>query len=74
MARFTIFRIYEVPGRNRYEATDRLMRAIELGVEKDYHVADVVRLTGDPRGRGHVVRLGPFKGWFGTLLEQIVGR
>ena len=44
MARYRIVRIYEVPADNRYQATDRMMEAIVLGTEKDYHVKDVIRL------------------------------
>jgi hypothetical protein len=51
MARFTIIRIYEVPANNRYAATDELMKAIELHQEKAYHVTDIVRESGEKRGK-----------------------
>jgi hypothetical protein len=34
MAVYTIIRIYEIPANSRYEATDRLMEALELHTEK----------------------------------------
>jgi hypothetical protein len=43
MAVFTIMRIYEIPAADRIEATERMLEALELGTEKDYHVRDIVR-------------------------------
>jgi hypothetical protein len=34
MTRFTIMRIYEIPADDRIEATDRMLEALELGIEK----------------------------------------
>ena len=48
MARYRILRIYEVPADNRYQATNRMMEAIVLGCEKDFHLYDVIRPAGSP--------------------------
>lgn len=71
MATYTIIRIYQVPADNRIEATDRLLEALVLGVEEDYHVTDVVR---EPDAKNHVrVSLRPHKSWSRLLLEQLLG-
>ncbi len=43
MAKWTIFRVYEVPANTAYEATDVMREAIALHVERDYHVKDILR-------------------------------
>ena len=72
MARYRIVRIYEVPADNRYQATDRMMEAIELGTEKDYLVKDVVRLS-ERDGPGIKVDLRPPVSWWRLLIEQLFG-
>ena len=47
---------------NRIQATDRMMRALELGVEKDFHVKDVVRLTDDREEPRSSSQLGAVQG------------
>ena len=73
MARYRIVRIYEVPAENRYQATDRMMEAIVLGTEKDYHMNDVIRLceNGSPFSK---VELRPPAGWWDILMSQLFGR
>jgi hypothetical protein len=73
MARYRILRIYEVPADNRYQATDRMMEAIALRTERDYHVKDVIRLCGD-NGAFTKVELRPPTGWLTTLMDQLFGR
>ena len=71
MAVYTIVRVYEVPADNRIQATDRLLEAMALGVEEDYHVKDVVR---EPDAKNHVrVSLKPPKSWRALLVEQLLG-
>src|SRR5512147_935474 len=48
MALYTILRVYQVPADNRLEATDRMLEALTLGVEDDFHVKDVLR---EPDGK-----------------------
>jgi hypothetical protein len=73
MARYRIIRIYEVPAKTRYQATDRMMEAIELRTEKDYHVKDVIRLCEkDSTLSG--VELGPPTSWWDILMSQLFGR
>jgi hypothetical protein len=67
-------RIYEVPADNQIEATNRMMEAIVLHVERDYHVTDYVKAPNDPDGKGHKVDLTPPTGWMTLLLEQLLGR
>jgi hypothetical protein len=50
MAIFTIMRIYEIPAADRIEATDRMLEALELHTEEDYHVRDIVRKSGEDPG------------------------
>jgi hypothetical protein len=47
MGHFVIMCIYEIPADDRIEATDTMLEALELGVEKDYHVRDIVKKTDD---------------------------
>jgi hypothetical protein len=46
MAIFRIIRIYEIPATSRIEATDRMLEALELHTEEDYHVTDLVQEHG----------------------------
>lgn len=73
MARYRIKRIYEVPADNRYQATDRMMEAIVLGTEKDYHVRDVIRLCENDSPFSKV-ELQPPTGWWTILMSQLFGR
>lgn len=73
MAVYTIMRIYEVPADSRIEATDRMLAAIEQGVERDYHVKDIVRAPGDAPDTGARVSLEPPRGWLSILKDQLLG-
>ena len=73
MARYRIIRIYEVPAENRYQATDRMMEAIELRTDKDYHVKDVIRLCERDSTLSEV-ELGPPTSWWSILTSQLFGR
>ena len=73
MARYRILRIYEVPADNRYQATDRMMEAIALRTERDYHVKDVIRECGRKTVSMRVELRGPSR-WWTLLLEQLTGR
>ena len=59
MALYTILRIYQVPADNRIEATDRMLEALSLGVEKDFHVKDVLREPNGKPGSGTLLRDQP---------------
>ena len=74
MALYTIIRIYQVPADNRIEATDRMLEALRLGVEEDYHVKDVVREPNEKPGSGVRVSLKPEKGWGTLLRDQLLGQ
>jgi hypothetical protein len=50
MALYTILRVYEVPADTQQQATDRMMEALALHVERDYHVKDVIRTPGAKPG------------------------
>ena len=73
MAIYKIMRIYEVPAGSPIEATNRMMEALVLHVERDYHVTDYVKTPEDPDGKGHRVSLDPPKGWMTLLMEQLLG-
>lgn len=71
MALYTIIRIYQVPADSSQQATDRMMEAIVLRVEKDYHVKDIIRDPGDKPGQGKAVDLRPPTGWLALIKEQL---
>jgi hypothetical protein len=73
MARYRILRIYEVPAENRYEATDRMMEAIALRTERDYHVKDIIRLCEKDAPFSRVELRRP-AGWWRILMSQLFGR
>jgi hypothetical protein len=62
MAIYRIIRIYEVPAESQLEATERIMEALVLHVERDFHVRDYVKTPEDTNGKGHKVDLTPPKG------------
>jgi len=74
MATYRIIRIYDVPAENQIEATSRMMEAIILHVQRDYHVMDYVKTPDDPKGKGWPVYLTPPKGWLSSLLEEFVSQ
>jgi hypothetical protein len=59
MGRYVIMRIYELPADDRIEATDRMLEALELGTEKDYHARDIVKKTDDDASYFKPVDLSP---------------
>jgi hypothetical protein len=74
MAKYTFIRIYEVPADNQQQATDRMMEALVLGVEKDFHVKDIIRAPGAKPGEGKAVDLKPPAGWLTILKQQLSGK
>jgi hypothetical protein len=74
MATYTIIRIYEVPADNQQQATDRMMEALVLRVEKDFHVKDIIRDPGAKPGQGKAVDLKPPAGWMTLLKKQLTGK
>jgi hypothetical protein len=74
MAVYTIIRVYEVPADTRIRATERMIEAICLGVEKDFHVKDIIRDPGEKAGKGTAVKLVPSAGWLTLLIQQLTGK
>lgn len=74
MAKYTVIRIYEIPAETRQQATDRMLEAILMHVERDFHVKDIIREPGDKPGQGKAVVLKPPAGWLSLLLQQITGK
>jgi hypothetical protein len=74
MARFTIMRIYEIPADDRIEATDRMLEALELGTETDYHVTDIVRKKDETPGHWKPVALKPPATIVTIFKRQITGK
>jgi hypothetical protein len=74
MATYKIIRIYEVPGEDQIEATNRMMEALMLRVERHYHVMDYVKSPEDGPNKGKKVILDPPKGWLATFMDQLLGR
>jgi hypothetical protein len=74
MALYTIIRVYEVPADNQQQATDRMLEALVLHVERDYHVKDVIRAPGAKPGQGKPVVLKPPAGWLSLIAQQLTGK
>ncbi len=73
MAVYTIIRVYEVPAETKQQATDRMLEAIILHVERDFHVKDIIREPGEKPGQGKAVFLKPPAGWLTLLKRQLSG-
>ncbi len=71
MAKYTILRVYEVPAESERQATDRMVEALVLHVEKDFHVKDIIRKPDSKPGEGKSVDLRPPTGWIALILEQL---
>jgi hypothetical protein len=74
MAVYTIIRVYEVPAENQQQATDRMMEALALHVERDFHVKDILREPGSKPGQGKKVDLKPPAGWLSLIARQLAGK
>jgi hypothetical protein len=74
MALYTIIRIYKVPAKDQVEATNRMMEALALNVERDYHDRDIIREPDAQPGTGVKISLDPPRGWGTILLDQLLGR
>ena len=74
MALYTIIRIYEVPAKNRIEATDRMIEALALRVEGDFHVKDIIRDPDAKPGEGAKVTLRRPDGWLTLMRKQLLGK
>jgi len=74
MAVYTIIRVYEVPAESQQQATDRMLEAIVLHVERDFHVKDILREPGAKPGQGKEVRLIPPAGWLSLVVRQLTGK
>jgi len=71
MGVYTIIRVYEVPAESQVQATDRMLEAIVLHTEKDYHRKDIIREEGAKPGEGKPVILQPAPGWMAVIREQL---
>jgi hypothetical protein len=74
MAIYTILRIYEVPADNQQQATDRMMEALAVHAEKDFHIRDILREPGAKPGQGKAVDLRLPAGWLTLLKQQLSGK
>ena len=74
MALYKIMRIYDIPADNQTEATNRMMEALVLHVERDYHVTDYVKSPEDANGKGRKIDLTPPKGWLSLLLQELAAQ
>ncbi len=74
MAVYTIIRVYEVPADNRQQATDRMIEALTLHVERDFHVKDIIREPGAKPGQGKQVKLTLPPGWLSLVVRQLTGK
>jgi hypothetical protein len=60
-----------VPAENRQQATERIMEALMLHTERDFHVKDIIREPESKPGTGTPVDLRP-TGWLTLFREQLV--
>ena len=74
MAVYTIIRVYEVPADNQQQATDRMIEALAVHVERDFHVKDIIREPGSKPGQGKKVELKPPAGWLSLVVRQLAGK
>ncbi len=76
MAVCTIIRVYEVPADTQQQATDRMLEALVLHVEKDFHVKDIIRENvekGAKPGKWNAIKLAPPAGWLTLVVRQLTG-
>jgi hypothetical protein len=74
MSVYTIIRVYKVPASSRQQAKDRLMEALALQEERDFHVIDIIREPGAKPGQGKQVNLKPPTGWLSLVKRQLIGK
>ena len=74
MAVYTIIRVYEVPADTQQQATDRMIEALALHVERDFHKKDIIREPGSKPGQGKKVNLKPPAGWLSLIARQLAGK
>ena len=74
MAVYTIIRVYEVPADTQQQATDRMIEALTLHVERDFHKKDIIRAPGSKPGQGKPVILKPPAGWLSLVVRQLTGQ
>jgi hypothetical protein len=77
MATYSIIRIFEVPADTQQQATDRMLEALVLHVEKDFHVKDIIREKvekGAKPGKWNAVHLAPPAGWLTLAWRQLTGK
>ncbi|MGW1713253.1 hypothetical protein [Streptomyces sp. NPDC002156] len=65
---YTIIRVYRVPADTQQQATDRFMEARELGVERDFHVRDLVKVEG------RFAVMPRQQSWWELIRRQLLGR
>ena len=74
MALYTIIRVYEVPADTQQQATDRMIEALALHVERDFHKKDIIREPGSKPGQGKRIDLKPPAGWLSLIARQLAGK
>ena len=74
MALYRIMRIYDVPAESQIEATNRMMDALVLQVEREFHVVDYVKAPEDAKGKGRKIDLTPPTGWLSLLLQELAAQ
>jgi hypothetical protein len=70
MGLYTIIRVYEIPAEDRTQATEKMLEALSLHTERDFHVRDYIRSPEDKPGKGKPVDLRPI-GWLTLIREQL---
>jgi hypothetical protein len=70
MPEYTIIRFYKVPGESKQHATDRMLQAVALDMEFEYHLKDTIREPDEKTGEGKPINLDN-RGWDELLMEQL---
>jgi hypothetical protein len=73
MAVYTIIRVYEVPADTRAQATDRMVEALALHAERDFHKKDIIREPDPKLSQGTPIDLNQPAGWLTLALRQLRG-
>ncbi|MFD9978160.1 hypothetical protein ACFWZR_28355 [Streptomyces sp. NPDC059017] len=69
---YTIIRIYRVPGDSAQEAQERFIEAVQLGVERDFHVRDYTKEAQPELQRADRAR--SIRSWWVLVRQQLLGR
>jgi hypothetical protein len=65
---YTIFRKYQIEAKNVSDATKKLLEAVELKKDEDYHISDSVREADEQPNNGQLTA------WASAAKKQLFGK